>query len=318
MDRLLVDVFIESHKVAPREIILDLDATDDAIHGQQQGRFFHGYYRHYCYLPLYIFSGDHLLCARLRRSNIDASAGSEEELAPIVERIRSQWPKARILLRADSGFARERLMKWCEDREVDYLFGLARNDRLVRRIASKMSRVRKKSLRRQMAVRHFQELTYRTLDTWTRKRRVVAKAEHLPKGANPRFVVTSLLKEEVKAKRLYEKIYCARGDMENRIKEQQLDLFADRTSCHVMQANQLRLYLSSYAYVLFNQFRRLALKGTKWARARAGTIRRTLLKIGALVEVTHRRFWIHFSSAYPYRDLFQLAYERLEEVPMRC
>ncbi len=318
MDRLLVDLFVESHKRAPSQIVLDLDATDDPIHGQQQGRFFHGYYRHYCYLPLYIFSGDHLLCARLRRSNIDASAGSEEELAPIVDHIRSRWPETRILLRADSGFARERLMKWCEDNGVDYLFGLARNERLVHKIRAKMERARKKSLRRGKAVRHFQELSYGTLKSWTRKRRVVAKAEHLLKKANPRFVVTSLSKKEVKAKELYEDIYCARGDMENRIKEQQLDLFADRTSCHAMEANQLRLYLSSFAYGFFNQFRRLALKGTKYARARADTIRRTLFKIGALVEVTVRRFWIHLSSAYPYRDLFELAYERLDEVPMRC
>ena len=209
-------------------------------------------------------------------------------------------------------------MKWCEDNEVDYLFGLARNERLVRRIASKMKRMRKKSLRRQKAVRQFQELTYRTLDTWTGKRRVVAKAEHLPKGANPRFVVTSLSKQEVKAKKLYEKIYCARGNMENRIKEQQLDLFADRTSCHVMEANQLRLYLSSFAYVLFNQFRALALKGTKWVRARADTLRRKLFKIGALIQVSVRRFWIHFSSSYPYQDLFALAYENLQQVPLRC
>jgi hypothetical protein len=318
IDRLLVDVFIESHSRAPAEVILDLDATDDPVHGQQQGRFFHGYYRHYCYLPLYIFSGDHLLCARLRRSNMDASKGSVEELEPIVERIRSQWPTTRILLRADSGFARERLMKWCEDRGVDYLFGLARNDRLVDMIASRLEHVRRKALRYGEPVRHFDELTYQTRKSWSRKRRVVAKAEHLPQKANPRFVVTSLSKEEVEAKRLYEEIYCARGDMENRIKEQQLDLFADRTSCHVMQANQLRLYLSSFAYVLFNEFRRLLLKGTRFARARAGTIRRKLFKIGALVQVSVRRFWIHFSSAYPYQTLFELAYTRLEHVPMRC
>jgi hypothetical protein len=209
-------------------------------------------------------------------------------------------------------------MRWCQDNGVDYLFGLARNDRLVRMIAARMKRIRKKSLRRGEAVRQFQELAYRTLESWTRKRRVVAKVEHLPKGANPRFVVTSLPKEEVAAQRLYEEIYCARGDMENRIKEQQLDLFADRTSCHMMRANQLRLYLSSFAYVVLTHFRRLALRGTHLARARADTIRMKLFKIGALVHLSVRRFWIHYSSAYPYRELFALAHTRLQQVPLRC
>ena len=267
MDALLVDVFVESHETAPAEIILDVDATDDPVHGHQAGRFFHGYYRHYCYLPLYIFCGEQLLCARLRTADRDGAAGTVEEMARIVEQVRRRWPETRIIVRGDSGFCREALMSWCEAQGVEYVLGLAKNARLKGLIVDELQQAQAVYEARGEAARVFKECRYRTRKSWSCTRRVVGKAEYLNKGANPRFVVTSLSKEAYDARTLYEDLYCARGDMENRIKEQQLALFADRTSTHELRANQLRLYFSSFAYVLMQALRRLALQGTALARA---------------------------------------------------
>jgi hypothetical protein len=312
IERLFVDLFLDAHGTAPREIVLDLDATDDPLHGHQEGRFFHGYYDCYCYLPLYVFCGRHLLAAKLRRSNIDASAGAVAEVERIVDQIRMRWPRVRILLRADSGFAREALMAWCEAHGVDYLFGLARNERLVGAIAEDLSTAAAESLAKGSPVRRFADFTWRTLDSWSRQRRVVGKAEHLPKGANPRFVVTSLAASEIDARSLYENVYCARGEMENRIKEQQLDLFADRTSAATMRANQLRLWFASFAYVLLDALRRIGLRHTQFAVATCGTIRLKLLKIGAQIRTSVRRIKIAMASAYPYQTEYHLAYLYLQ------
>jgi hypothetical protein len=243
LENFFVDAYLDAHKRAPKEIVLDLDATDDPIHGTQEGRFFHGYYGNYCYLPLYIFAGDFLLCSKLRKSDIDGAAGSLEEVQRIVARIRARWPNVRLILRADSGFCRDYLMAWCEENSVDFIFGLARNPRLEKMIATELAlaEVVSKEERAGGPVRIFKELRYQTEDSWTRERRVVGKAEWLGDKANPRFVVSSFSPETYDARALYEELYCARGDMENRIKEQQLDLFADRTSAHTMRANQLRL-----------------------------------------------------------------------------
>lgn len=312
LDALLVDIFLEAHARAPRQIVLDLDVTDTPLHGQQEERFFHGYYNEYCYLPLYIFCGDHLLCARQRASNQDASAGSREEVERIVKQIRQRWPKVRIILRADSGFCREELMAWCEQNRVDYVFGLARNSRLQRKIAPAMREAKQEQQRTGKAARVFTEFRYRTRKSWSRSRRVVAKAEYLEKGENPRFVVTSLPAESWEAAALYEKTYCARGEMENRIKEQ-LSLFADRMSTESLRANQLRLYFSSLAYVLIHALRRVALAGTEWAQAQVHTIRLRLLKIAAEVRLSARRIWVSFSNAYPWKNIFAAAW-----VALRC
>jgi len=311
IEALLVDLFLEAHRRAPRQIILDLDATDDPLHGHQEGRFFHGYYDCYCYLPLYIFCGRHLLAAKLRRSNIDASAGAVEEVVRIVAQIRARWPAVRILLRADSGFAREGLMRWCELNGVDYLFGLARNPRLTAAIAAELEAARQHSERTGRPSRRFKDFMWSTLDSWSRERRVVAKAEWTGGGANPRFVVTSLSRAEHQARHLYEKVYCARGEMENRIKECQLDLFADRTSAATMRANQLRLWFAAMAYVLVCGLRRIALRHTQFAQATCGTIRLKLFKIGALVRVSVRRINIAMASACPYQNEFAIAHSRL-------
>jgi len=310
IDELLVKIFLEAHSRAPKQIVLDLDATDTPLHGKQEGRFFHGYYGHYCYLPLYIFCGDHLLCARLRPSNQDASAGSLTELERIVGQIRAQWPKVRIILRADSGFCREELMAWCESRRVDYVFGFARNERLRRKIAPAMRQAKQEYTRTAKPARVFTEFFYRTRNSWSRSRRVVAKAEQIEGKENPRFVVTSLDKQEWSAQALYERLYCARGEMENRIKEQ-LSLFSDRLSTETMRANQLRLYFSSLAYVLLHALRRIALRGTEWAQAQVGTIRLRLLKIAAQVRVSARRVRLCYSSAYPWKPLFAAAWSAL-------
>jgi hypothetical protein len=296
---LLVDVFLEAHERAPKQVILDLDATDDPLHGEQEGRFFHGYYDCYCYLPLYVFCGRHLLVAKLRRADMDAAAGSVQEVARIVAHIRSRWPRVRIVLRADSGFAREDLMAWCEANGVDFLFGLAKNDRLIAEIKSELDRAAAKSRRTGKPERCFKDFKWTTRSSWSRRRRVVAKAEWTQGEANPRFVVTSLARDACKAKHLYEKVYCARGDMENRIKECQLDLYADRTSTATMRANQLRLWFYSMAYVLLCATRRIALHDTEFAKATCGTIRLKLLKIGALVRVSVRRIKIAMASACP-------------------
>lgn len=315
------DVFIQSFRKPPERIVLDLDATDDPIHGHQLGRFFHGYYKNYCYLPLYIFCGEHLLCARLRPSDIDASAGSVKELDRIVSAIRQAWPEVRIVIRGDSGFCREKIMQWCEANGVGFVLGLAKNVRLKEEIAEELEQARQQFEDTKQPARVFKDFTYQTLESWSRARRVVGKAEHLSKGSNPRFVVTSLSAEECEARRLYEVEYCGRGDMENRIKEQQLWLFADRTSAATMRANQLRLWLSSVAYTLLLALRRLGLEGTEMAKAQCGTIRVKLLKIGALIRVTVRKVWVSLTESCPYRSLFRRVYERLcRQVPvvLRC
>jgi hypothetical protein len=296
---LLVDQFVEAHARPPKQIILDLDATDDPLHGEQEGRFFHGYYDCYCYLPLYVFCGRHLLVAKLRSADMDAAAGAVEEVARVIARIRARWPWTRILLRADSGFAREDLMAWCEGNGVDFLFGLARNERLVAEIVTELDLVAAKSRRSGRGERRFKSFMWTTRRTWSRRRRVVAKAEWTKGEANPRFVVTSLRRDECKAKYLYEKVYCARGEMENRIKECQLDLYADRTSTATMRANQLRLWFYSMAYVLLCALRRIGLHDTDFATATCGTIRLKLLKIGALVRISVRRVKIAMASACP-------------------
>jgi Transposase DDE domain group 1 len=311
LERVFVDVFLEAYGTPPEEIVLDLDATDDPLHGHQEGRFFHGYYDCWCYLPLYVFCGRHLLAAKLRRANIDAAAGAKDEMARFVARIRRRWPKVRIVLRADSGFAREELMAWCAANGVDYLFALARNRRLLQQIAAELQAAEAEHKQTGKPARRFKDFTYTTLDSWSRRRRVVGKAEHL--DANPRFIVTSL--EECCARTLYEKIYCARGEMENRIKECQLDLFADRTSTATMAANQLRLGFSSFAYVLLSALRRIALPGTELAQASCGSIRSKLLKLGARVTVSVRRIKIAIASACPHQADFALAHARLRAPP---
>ena len=318
IDRWMVDAFLAAHDTAPEEIVVDLDATDDPIYGQQEGRFFHGYYRHYCYLPLYIFCGEHLLCARLRRSNIDGADGAVDELKRIVGQIRQSWPGVRIIIRADSGFCRDELLRWCEAHPLDYVIGLAKNDRLKREIAEAIIQAEAEFNATGKPARVFKDFQYRTLKSWSCTRRGVGKAEFLDKGANPRFVVTSLRRERLQAQALYEDFYCARGDMENRIKEQQLDLFADRTSAATMRANQLRLYLSSAAYMLMHALRRLGLKGTALAHAQCQTIRLKLLKIGARIRLTVRNVWISMSEAYPYAEIFALILRNLQALPLRC
>jgi len=318
MDDLLVDLFLEAHDTAPAEIILDVDATDDPLHGNQEGRFFHGYYRSYCYLPLYIFCDEHLLCARLRKSDQDGAAGTVDELARIVGRIRSSWPKTRIIVRGDSGFCREDLMSWCEAHSVEYVLGVPKNSRLKTIIAEEMAQARSLYELTEQAARVFRDFRYQTRTSWSCERRVIGKAEHLAKGENPRFVVTTLSTEEWDARRLYEDLYCARGDMENRIKEQQQALFADRTSTHEMRSNQLRLYFSSFAYVLMQTLRRLGLEGTSMARAQCDTIRLKLFKIGAHIRLSVRRIRIAFSESYPYAGLYQQILRKLQRIPLRC
>ena len=317
IERLFVDLFLDAHKAPPEEIVLDVDATDDPLHGTQEGRFFHGYYGCYCYLPLYIFCGDHLLVAKLRRSNIDACAGAVEEVARLVSQIRARWPQVRIVLRADAGFARDELMSWSETNQVDYVLGLARNPRLVGEITAELALARAMAEGTGKAARCFKDFRYRTLDTWSRERRVVGKAEQLADGddgetsPNPRFVVTSLTAEAWPAPALYERLYCARGEMENRIKECQLDLFADRTSTRAMRSNQLRLWFASMADVLIEALRRLALPATRLARATAGTIRLKLFKIGALVRVSVRRVAVAMASGHPWQRDWAIAHAAL-------
>jgi hypothetical protein len=326
IDRLLVTVYLEAHPTPPERVVLDLDVTDDLVHGQQEGRFFHGYYGDYCYLPLYIFAGEHLLCARLRTADRDAAAGALEEVTRIVAQLRAAWPTVAITVRGDSSFCREPILAWCEAHAVDYVIGLARNARLVKRIAVELELAKRRtSEEKREAVREFVELTYRTRKSWSRPRRVVAKAEYLASGgvggtgkSNPRFVVTSLPVSEIEARALYEDLYCARGDMENRIKEQQLGLFADRTSATTFRANQLRLSFSSIAYVLIQALRRIGLAETALAHAQVTTIRLTLFKIGARLRVTTRRVWIALASGCPAAELFRRVHGALTALPLRC
>lgn len=317
MDRLLVECYLDAYAAPPTQICIDLDATDDPVHGSQEGRFFHGYYGHYCYLPLYIFCGEHLLCARLRSSNIDAAAGSVEELERIIGQIRARWPNTDIIIRGDSGFCRDALMSWCEANGIGFVLGLAKNNRLLEASLDARTEAHVQYLQSGAASRVFCEFPYRTRDSWSRERRVVTKAEHLSKGANPRFVVTSRSAEQADPRTLYEDLYCARGDMENRIKEQQLDLFADRTSTHTLCANQIRLYFSSFAYVLLCALRRLGLAGTELVRAQCGTIRLKLLKIGAQLRISVRRIDLSFSESYPGAALWRQVLKNLRS-PLPC
>ena len=313
VEDLFAELFLQAYPVPPDRIVLDLDATDDPIHGHQLGRFFHGYYKNYCFLPLYIFCGDHLLCARLRPADIDASAGALKHVQRIVARIQQGWPHVKIVIRGDSGFCRDPIMTWCESSGIDYIFGLAKNSRLLKMIANQSEEARLQYETTKQPTRVFADLQYKTRKTWNCKRRVVAKAEHLEKGANPRFVVTSLDLQQHPAKELYEEDYCSRGEMENRIKEQQLHLFADRTSAATMRANQIRLFFSSIAYTLLEALRRLGLAGTSMAQAQCQTIRLRLLKIGALVQVTVRKVWVRLASSCPSADVFRQAFVNLEK-----
>ena len=318
IDALLVEVFLEAHPKPPKEIVLDVDATDDPLHGKQEGRFFHGYYKRYCYLPLYLFCDEHLLCARLRSADRGAAHGVVGELKRVVRRLREAWPQVRITIRGDGDFSTDELMVWCEEEGIDYVLGLAKNPRLKRRIATRMEAVRRLAGASGKSERQFQELRYQTGKSWTRERRVVAKVEHLPQGANPRFIVTSVPIEECDGRTLYEAVYCARGDMENRIKEQQLGLFADRTSSKMLQTNQLRLYFSSFAYLMLHALRWMGLAGTKLARAQSWTIRLKLLKIGAQVRVTTRKVWLSFSESYPYAAWLRTVLRQVQAYPLRC
>ena len=319
IDELMVAVFIESYPRAPSEVVLDVDATDDPLYGNQEGKYFHGYYAEYCYLPLYIFSGEHLLCARLRQADEDPASGVLQELLRIVKKLREAWPAVRIILRGDSGFCREEIMSYCEGvGQLDYVLGLAKNSRLIKTIETEMAEAQQIYQSRQKSARVFKDFRYRTRQSWSCERRVVGKAEYLAKGENPRFIVTSIGSEEKEARELYEDFYCARGDMENRIKEQQLGLFADRTSTSWIRSNQLRLYFSSFAYILVHALRRLGLEGTELAKAQCGTIRLKLFKIGAQIRVTVRKVWISFSESYPYHRLFQQVFARLQQIPLRC
>jgi Transposase DDE domain group 1 len=310
IDRVLVDVFLQAHAEPPQEIVMDLDTTDLPLHGHQEQRFFHGFYYHYCYLPLYILCGEHLLGVRLRPADIDTSAGALAEVERIIKQIRQSWPEVRIILRADSGFCRESLMSWCEAHQVDYVFGFARNERLRRIIEPQMQQALALYQETGQAARVFTEFAYETNTSWSRSRRVVAKAEQIEGKENPRYLVTSLETENWPARKLYEEVYCARGDMENRVKEQ-FSLFAGRVSAATMRANQLRLYLSAAAYVLMSAFRRLALSGTAWARVQCQTIRSQLLRIGAQVRITARKVWVSIASSYPHWRVFAQAYEQL-------
>jgi len=304
IDELLTSIFLEAHAAPPERVVLDLDTTDLELHGHQEGRFFHGYYDEYCYLPLYIFSGQHLLCARLRTADRDAAAGSMQEVARIVQRIREAWPEVQIIVRADSGFCRDELLSWCEDNRVGYVVGFARNDKLRRMIEPQMAEAARQQQQTGRPARVFTEFLYRTTTgSWSRARRLVAKAEQLEGKENPRYVVTNLDADQWPARALYEDLYCERGEMENRIKEQ-LSLFARRVSAETQRANQLRVYFAAAAYVLLHGLRRLGLKGTELARAQAATIRLRLLKIGAQIRITARKVWLSLASSYPLQPLF--------------
>jgi len=319
IEALFLELFLESFEEEPDEILLDFDPTDILLHGEQEGRFFHAYYGDYCYLPMYVFCGDQFVAVRLRTSDRDASDGALELFARIVAAIRAKFAKVRIVIRGDSAFARDPLMAYCEQGEdLYYIFGLAKNARLKRRARTQQYEAQQQHAVTGEAARVYTEFRYRTRKSWTRSRRVVAKVEHLDKGPNPRFVVTNLPGHEIQSQVLYEAGYCPRGDMENRIKESQLDLFADRASSHFMRANQLRVWFSALSYILMNALRKQGLKNTRLAKATSATIRTLLLKIGARVLVSVRRVIAHLSSAAPYQDVYLQAWHNLVCLPMRC
>ena len=317
LESFFVDEFIDAQGDAeiPR-LVLDFDASDIQLHGKQEGRFYHGYYGHYCYLPLYVFCGEHLLLAKVREANIDGCLGTVEVLTWLVPKLRARWPNAEIVLRGDGGFARERIFSWCEENDVQYVIGFARNPRLLERIQSELAAAKELSQTSGRPARLFAELTYRTQKTWSRSRRVVAKAEQILGKANPRFIVTSYREDEYAGATLYEQQYCARGEMENRIKEAQLDLFGTRTSCTKKRANQLRVWFSAAAYVLMTEFRRTALTDTVLARAQSKTIRVRLLKVGARVRISARRVYVQFSSSFPLREVFEQALANIAALPL--
>jgi hypothetical protein len=316
MEDFFVNAFLQIHSTPRKRIVLDLDATDDPLHGHQLGRFFHGYYKSYCYLPLYIFCGSHLLAAKLRPSDIDAAAGTVKQLDRIVKQIRAEWPDVQIVIRGDSGFCRDNIMSWCEANGVDFVLGLAKNARLKRILGKELQEAKQQFQTTGNPARVYKDFRYRTRKSWNCERRVIGKAEHLAKGENPRFVVTSLSAEEFDASTIYEKEYCPRGDMENRIKEQQLYLFADRTSASTMRANQLRLWLSSVAYVLVNTLREFGLKGTQFEKAQCHTIRLKLFKVGGAIRVTVRKVWFSLSKSYPYKQTFNRVLKNLQALPV--
>lgn len=318
MDRLVVELFMRFHKKRPKKIVLDIDVTDDPLHGNQEGKFYHGYYREYCYAPSYIFCGRHLLGCRLREANQDSAAGAVGEIERIVSQIREKWRRTRIIIRGDSGFCRDELMRWCEDNGVDYVLGLSKNIRLMKRVNKEVRKACIDHRESGKASRRFNSFRYCTRNSWSRSRRVVCKAEHLDKGANTRFVVTSLKHTEYDARTLYERVYCARGEMENRIKAQQLELFADRTSTHWMRSNQLRMYFSAFAYILLECLRRSGLKGTRHSMAQCDTIRLKLLKVGTVVRGSARRIRLSFSESYPYGDLFRHVLKKLQAIALNC
>ena len=315
IEKFFVKSFLTSYPGRPKQIVLDLDVTDNELHGKQEGRFFHGHYDCYCYLPLYIFCGDYLLCAKLRTADVDPAKGVTKELARIVGMIRSRWKHVQIIIRGDSGFCRDELLKWCEQQGLFYVIGLSRNTRLVQRIKKQLHRACVEHAQTGKPARRFSSFWYRTRKTWSRTRRVIAKAEYTEGKENPRFIVTNLPAALHDPRSLYEEVYCARGEMENRIKEQQLYLFADRSSCSLMKANQLRLWFSAVGYVLMNEFRRRALRGTELASATCQTIRLKLFKVGALVRVSVRRVMISMSTGYPYRELYLAAHRALQLSP---
>lgn len=317
VDRLMTDVFLESHASAPKRIYLDLDNTDAPIHGDQEGRFFHGYYGNYCYMPLYIFCGEQLLLCRLQSSNVDGAAHAIIEVRRIVEQIRSKWPEVEIVLRGDSGFCRDPLMSWCENNGVSYIFGMSTNARLDRMIRKQLNKSRGRTYVTGKSSRRYRGFWYRTQKTWDRKRWIIGKAEYLEKGENPRFIVTNLRDEGISNQKLYEEIYCARGEMENRIKEQQMGLFADRVSAEKMRSNQLRLYFSGMGYILMETLRRLGLKGTEYSKAQCTTIREKVLKVGAQIKMSVRRIVLSLASGYPHKEALRKIFENLQ-APLPC
>lgn len=311
IDAMMVGIFLRSWEKAPRQIVIDMDTTDDPVHGMQAGRHFSGYYGHYCFLPLYFFVDGHILLAHLLPGNADAKKAALPQLARIVRQIKAKWPDTQIIIRGDSGFCSDAIMSWCEASGVDYVLGLAKNPRLVKKISRQMRKAERGFIQTGETQRIFCNVRYRTNHSWSRSRRVVAKAEHMAGGANPRFVVTSISSTDRDARSLYEDNYCQRGNMENRIKEQQLEMFADRTSAGSLEANQLRLYFASVAYMLMHAIRRLALEGTQFAKAQCGTIRNKLLKIGATIRVTVRKVWVSMPTSYPWVNEFMKAHASL-------
>ena len=319
IEKFFVKSFLKSYEGRPKQIVLDLDVTDNELHGNQEGRFYHGYYDCYCYLPLYIYCDDYLLCAKLRKADVDPAKGVTRELERIVGMIRARWSNTRIIVRADSGFCREELLGWCEANSVLYVIGMKRNTRLISRIRKNLRQACVEHAQTGKPARRFSSFWYRTNKSWSRRRRIVGKAEYTEGKENPRFVVSNLPADMQDPRVLYEELYCARGEMENRIKEQQLYLFADRSSCTLMIANQLRLWFSAVAQLLMSELRRRALRGTELANATFQTIRLNLFKVGALVRVSVRRVLVNLSTGYPYRELFIAVYRNLHSSnPLLC